>query len=162
MSYINSSSTTNAFTYSSRSSTSRWILLLSVLLLGILPLGIALFDAPIVFAFGSWTNGQAADVVLGQPDFISNSSNTTTASSLSGPRQVSVDPTTGKVFASDSFHNRILRFSTANAVINGSASEAVLGQADFLSGSANRGSSVMTNTLSFPVGIFVDSPYASG
>lgn len=157
MSYINSSSTTKAFTYSSRSSTSRWILLLSVMLLGVLPLGIALFDAPIVSAFGSWTNGQAAAVVLGQPGFISNSNSIITATSLSGPRQVAVDPTTGKVFVSDSLNNRILRFSTANAAINGSASDAVLGQADFVSGSVNRGSSVLTNSLSFPVGIFVDS-----
>ena len=46
-----------------------------------------------------WTNNQAADVVLGQSDFISS-------------RCVAVDPTTGKVFVSETLNHRILRFSS--------------------------------------------------
>ncbi|ETR71492.1 MAG: NHL repeat protein [Candidatus Magnetoglobus multicellularis str. Araruama] len=103
-----------------------------------------------------WTNNQAADVVLGQSDFISNSSGTSD-SLFSSPKMAAVDPVTGKVFICDHDNNRVLRFSSTNASINGSSAEAVLGQADFISGLDNRGGSVAANTLNGPFHIFVDS-----
>ncbi|KPA14291.1 hypothetical protein MHK_005502, partial [Candidatus Magnetomorum sp. HK-1] len=103
-----------------------------------------------------WANNQAADVVLGQSDFISNTSGTTN-NSFNRPVCVSVDPTTGKVFVGDFINNRVLRFSSSAAAINGSAAEAVFGQADFVSSLANRGGSTASNTFSSPVSTFVDS-----
>ncbi|KPA09952.1 F-box associated region domain protein [Candidatus Magnetomorum sp. HK-1] len=103
-----------------------------------------------------WANNQAADVVLGQSDFSSNYSGTTN-SSFHNPTDIAVDPTTGKVFISERTNNRILRFSSISATVNGSSAEAVLGQADFTSNLANRGGSVAANTLKSVDGVWVDS-----
>jgi Predicted phosphatase len=103
-----------------------------------------------------WANNQAADVVLGQSDFSSNYSGTTSSSFLN-PSDIAVDPTTGKVFISERMNHRILRFSSISTTVNGSSAEAVLGQADFTSNSANRGGSVAANTLNFVDNIWVDS-----
>ncbi|KPA18527.1 hypothetical protein MHK_001255, partial [Candidatus Magnetomorum sp. HK-1] len=103
-----------------------------------------------------WANNQAADVVLGQSDFTSDISGTTN-NLFDNPVCVSVDSTTGKVFIGDLLNNRVLRFSSTSAAINGSAAEAVFGQADFVSGLANRGGSTAANTIFSPVRTFVDS-----
>jgi alpha-tubulin suppressor-like RCC1 family protein/sugar lactone lactonase YvrE len=103
-----------------------------------------------------WANQQAANLVLGQTDFISNNSGATAYSFLN-PIALAVDQTTGKVFISDRENNRILRFSSTSAAISGSSAEAVLGQPDFTSVQINRGMSVGANTLSNPNGLFVDS-----
>ena len=103
-----------------------------------------------------WANNQAADVVLGQSDFISNASGAT-SSSFFNPSAIAVDQRTGKVFVSDRNNNRILRFSSIAATIDGSSAEAVFGQADFTSNLANRGGSVAANTLDWVDGIWVDS-----
>ena len=104
------------------------------------------------------TDGQAADGVLGQPDFDASTTNNggISASRLNKPTSIAVGPT-GKVFVSDTGNHRILRWSSANAITDGSAAEAVLGQADFTSGNANRGSTVAANTLYEPTGIYVTS-----
>jgi alpha-tubulin suppressor-like RCC1 family protein/uncharacterized protein YpmS len=103
-----------------------------------------------------WANFQAADVVLGQSDFISNTAGTSD-SMFKTPCSVAVDPTTGKVFVSEWLNHRILRFSSTASTINGSSAEAVFGQANFTSGDSNRGGSVAANTLSGPSKIFIDS-----
>ncbi|ETR67060.1 MAG: hypothetical protein OMM_12006, partial [Candidatus Magnetoglobus multicellularis str. Araruama] len=103
-----------------------------------------------------WANHQAAKSVLGQSDFASISSGTT-AILMNDPSNVAVDPTTGKIFVCDGLNHRILRFSGADALLNGAAAEAVLGQTDFFSGTANRGSSAAANTLHTPGTVFVDT-----
>jgi sugar lactone lactonase YvrE len=103
-----------------------------------------------------WVNNQAADIVLGQPDFTSIDSGTTN-STFANPPGVAVDPTTGKVFVSDRNNHRVLRFSSVAAAVNGSSAEAVFGQADFTSGQANRGGNVAANTINHPDSLYVDS-----
>jgi sugar lactone lactonase YvrE/subtilisin-like proprotein convertase family protein len=103
-----------------------------------------------------WGNFQAAESILGQSDFSSNLSGTTT-SNFSFPNHIAVDPTTGNVFVSEDQNHRILRFSSTASLINGSSAEAVFGQADFVSGSSNRSGSPDANTLANPSGIFVDA-----
>ncbi|KPA12469.1 NHL repeat protein, partial [Candidatus Magnetomorum sp. HK-1] len=103
-----------------------------------------------------WANFQAAESVLGQTDFSSNATGTTD-SLMDHPAHVAVDPISGKVFVSDLSNHRILRFSAADSLINGSSAEAVFGQANFVSGLANRGGGVAANTLYEPTGIYVDS-----
>jgi hypothetical protein len=103
-----------------------------------------------------WTNNQAANVVIGQSDFNTNSSGTS-STKLTHGTAASVDLATGKLFISDRLNHRILRFSSTDAAINGAAAEAVLGQADFNSGAANRGGSVAANTLNGPNDLVVDS-----
>ena len=104
------------------------------------------------------TDGQAADGVLGQSDFDSRTANDGGVSdaTFNGPSSIATGPT-GKVFVADTRNNRVLRWSSANAIVDGSSAEAVLGQADFTSTSANRGSTVAANTLYEPVGLYVTS-----
>jgi DNA-binding beta-propeller fold protein YncE/fibronectin type 3 domain-containing protein len=78
-------------------------------------------------AVAQFTNGQNANVVLGQPNFTTSTIGIN-QSGMQHSASVAVDPTTGKVFVSDTYNNRVLRFSNAAAVISGSAAEAVLGQ----------------------------------
>ena len=108
-------------------------------------------DAPL-------TDGQAADGVLGQSNFGSSSADNggVSASTMDGPSYMAVGPT-GKLFASDTDNNRVLRWSSVAAASNGGAAEAVLGQASFSASSANRGGSVAANTMYEPHGLYVSS-----
>src|SRR5262249_2991875 len=60
-----------------------------------------------------FTNGQAADLVLGQPDFASNQINqggaTPNARTLNAPKSVVVD-SAGRLYVADSLNVRILRY----------------------------------------------------
>ncbi len=77
-------------------------------------------------------NGQAADVVLGQPDFLQHLTNggqgTATASTMAFPS--AVHAAKGMVFVADSGNNRVLVYSTLPAVGAALAATRVLGQAD--------------------------------
>ncbi len=107
-------------------------------------------------AFGV-VNGENADSVLGQADFVSGSSGTGN-NRFASPRSVVVDAATGKVFVADSSHHRVLRFSSADALTNGAAAEAVLGQTNFTNISANRGLFFPTAaTLNAPRGLAMES-----
>jgi len=96
-------------------------------------------------------NGQNAAVVLGQPDFTSNTA-ATTSSGFKAPRGILIDPATGKVFVAEQDNNRVLRFSSSASLTNGSSAEAVLGQLDFSSSSAATSSSGMNQ----PIGLAMD------
>jgi sugar lactone lactonase YvrE len=79
-------------------------------------------------------NSAAANLVLGKADFVSRlNSSPPTASSLSLPGGVVVDPMTRKVFVTDRGNDRVLRYGSADALANGAPAEAVLGQPDFTS-----------------------------
>lgn len=78
-----------------------------------------------------WGLPGSADLVLGQPDFVSTGSNSA-ATHVADPQGVCVDPATGKVFVADHFNHRVLRYASADSLANGAAAEIVLGQAGFL------------------------------
>jgi DNA-binding beta-propeller fold protein YncE len=82
-----------------------------------------------------FSNGKAAASQLGQASLTStagdNRGGVASATSLSEPTSVAVDPTTGKVFVADFGNNRVLRYSSTAALTNGAAAEAVLGQPNF-------------------------------
>ncbi len=100
----------------------------------------------------------SADLVLGQPDFVSNDNPlAATNQTLDFPSSVAIDPTTGKVFVADAGAHRILRYATAAALANGAAAEAVFGQVDFAGQSSNQGGGVTANTLRSPRGIIADA-----
>jgi sugar lactone lactonase YvrE len=103
-------------------------------------------------AVAQFINGQNANVVLGQPNFTSNIA-ATTQSGMSGPSGVEVDSATGKVFVADWSNNRVLRFSSVTAAANGSAAEAVLGQPNFTSSTAD----TTQNGMSRPNCIAIDA-----
>lgn len=124
----------------------------------ILPSFLALTVA-IVFAnpvrADQFLNGQAADVVLGQPDFVTNGPNGR-PERHQFPSSVFRDPTTGKVFVGDRGHYRVLRYSSAAAARSGSDPEAVFGQTNFNSFASNQGGGISRSGLTFFYQIFVD------
>ncbi len=89
-----------------------------------------LLSSPL-FSQSPLINNMPASGVLGQSNFTSNLSGTT-SSTLNSPAGVAVDPATGKLFVVDRYNNRVLRWSSTAKMINGSPAEAVLGQPDFV------------------------------
>jgi len=100
----------------------------------------------------AWMNGQAATLVLGQPDFTTKTTGTT-QTTLAIPFDVTVDPATGKVFVADVANNRVLRFANVTSLSSGNAAEAVLGQAIFTTSISAAG----TTGMSSPLGLAIDS-----
>ncbi|MDP2365144.1 MAG: T9SS type A sorting domain-containing protein [Ignavibacteria bacterium] len=98
-----------------------------------------------------------ANGVLGTTDFVTNTNyaapSTTT---LAEPFCVAIDPTTGKLFVADRDNRRILRWSSANKMINGSAAEVVFGQPDFVTRTANTGG-ISAATMNNPNSVYVDA-----
>ena len=74
-------------------------------------------------------NGMNASCVLGQPDFISNSS-TTPQSALGPVLGFGLDMTDHRLFVPDTFNNRVMIFDVTT-LSNGQAAVHVLGQPDF-------------------------------
>jgi sugar lactone lactonase YvrE len=109
-----------------------------------------------LFAQAPLSTNMAASGVLGTTDFVTNtgyaSPSTTT---LAEPAGVAIDPTTGKLFVADRDNRRVLRFSSAAKMINGSAAEAVLGQPDFVTRTRNTGG-LSASTTNDPNAVCVD------
>jgi|GEM_PF-1582465 len=104
------------------------------------------------------TNGQPADVVIGQPDFASRAP-ATTASGLGAPYYVN---STGlQIFVSEDQNNRVTvwnQFPTTN----GAAAHTVLGQPDFVSknrGDPASGTTPSARSLYQPNGVLLAPPY---
>jgi hypothetical protein len=103
-------------------------------------------------------NNQPADIVVGQPDFTTNTPlNPPTAKSLSGPQGVWLQG--GKLYVADTHNNRVLIWNsipTANYV----AADTVLGQPGFNIGINNNIAEVtpnpQPNTLLNPISVTTD------
>jgi len=108
--------------------------------------------------YADFETGQSADLVLGKPDFTTDPPPAFPLRyNLGAAGAIAEDPTTGKIFVADSGNSRVLRFASASALQNGANAEAVIGQADYISGTANQGNASPTaQTLSTPYGIYVD------
>lgn len=90
------------------------------------------------------TNGAAADIVLGQENFTTNSAGTT-ANKFSTPVYAYSD--TQRLYIADNGNNRLLIYNaipTSNNVV----ADLVIGQSNLTTGSANQGGSPAANTLS--------------
>jgi hypothetical protein len=100
------------------------------------------------------SNGAAADVVVGQADFMSNDNpEPPTAQSLTQPGAVASDGT--RLFVEDSRNNRILVYNTF-PTSNNAAADLVIGEPDLMHSDANGGSSTPTaQGLSFPFGMSI-------
>lgn len=103
-----------------------------------------------IWATAIGSNGQPADMVLGQIWFYSNSSGASSAA-LSQPQDVAVDPS-GKVFVVDSNNNRVMLWSSLPTV-SGQAASYVLGQADFTASAR----STSSTRLALPSAVAVTS-----
>jgi hypothetical protein len=98
------------------------------------------------------TNGQAADVILGQstPSGVAANAGGVTASSLSSPNSVAGDGT--RLAVVDRFNNRVLLFSTVPTT-TGAPASLVLGQPDLISSRGNNGGPVSASTFGDPMGV---------
>lgn len=112
--------------------------------------------APLAMALET---GQDASLVLGQSVFTTQLSEIS-QTGMSSPISVAIDPTTDKVFVCDHASNRILRFSSLEALANGNPAEAKLGQATWTEGNENGGAgsgNPQANTFDHPWQIAVDA-----
>src|SRR5436190_11248773 len=100
------------------------ILLVSILL--------GLFSPSRVFAY---TTNMSASVVVGQSDFTTNNTGTT-SSTLNGPRGVAI--CNGKLIVVDINNNRVLIWNSI-PTSNNQAADVVVGQPNFTSSTANNG-----------------------
>jgi sugar lactone lactonase YvrE len=78
----------------------------------------------------------------------------TTATSLSSPSGVAMDPATGKLFVSDRLNHRVMRYSSTAAYQNGAAAEAVFGQTSTSAATSPGGAT--SQTILAPRGLAVD------
>jgi len=84
------------------------------------------------------TDGEAADIVLGQEDFDSNTTlEPPTAASLNFPTALWSDGSILVVL--DAGNNRVLVWDSLNTLISGDDADAVIGQKDFISNEPNMG-----------------------
>ena len=98
-------------------------------------------------------NNAAANLVLGQAGFTTNTQGTT-SSTLRLPSGVVVDPTTRKVFVADYGNHRVLRYGSADALASGAPAEAVFGQANFTD--ALTLFPPTSQSMNSPRGLFID------
>ena len=97
-----------------------------------------------------------ADIVIGQPNMTSATANNggRSAKSLYSPQCIYSDGQ--KLYICDSGNSRVLVFNSIPETDFASA-DLVIGQSDFISGSANQGGGVTANTLYFPGSVKINN-----
>ena len=83
----------------------------------------------LVFDTATITNGMSASIVLGQSTF-AGSGASTSATGLSDPWGMAIDPSAGRLFVADRQNHRVLGYPTAS-LATGMAATLVLGASDF-------------------------------
>ncbi|MBI4924314.1 MAG: hypothetical protein HY843_00190 [Bdellovibrio sp.] len=103
------------------------------------------------------TNGQAADIVLGQPNMTSNLGNNGGVSASSLIEPYSVFSTGSQLFVADTSNNRVLIWNTMPTT-SGQAADLVLGQSDMSTNNINGGypvGSIKGSSFKSPTDVFV-------
>jgi sugar lactone lactonase YvrE len=95
----------------------------------------------------AYNNGEAAEAVLGQNNFISNTSSST-QSGFTNPNGLYVGPS-GTLWMTSFVNNRVLRFDNASTIPTGSNADGVLGQTNF----TNNGSATAANRMDGPLSV---------
>jgi len=115
-------------------------------------LSLLLAVAAPVLAATDFQTFQAADVVLGQPNFTTTTATSGQPNRFNSSYSAAMDPTTGKVFVADTNNNRVLRYDSVAAMTSGASAEAVLGQPDLVS----KGSATTQKEMDSPFGLAID------
>ena len=101
------------------------------------------------------SNGAAADVVLGQADFVSNAT-ALTAAGLADPKGVFVDGL-ARLFVVDEGNNRIKIYNNASTVSLLADADYVLGQPDFVTGGWPPVDPPTASSLNYPEFLWIDN-----
>lgn len=105
-------------------------------------------------ARASFTNGQAADLVIGQPTFnVNTANNNPGGTSLNSPYGVWVSTRQGQTFVADYNNHRVLIYNTTSPV-NGRTADFVLGQPDMFRNTPNLGG-VSAWAFNGPISVYV-------
>lgn len=110
-------------------------------------------------SIAAFTTHAGADIVIGQPDFLSNVCNNggVTAASLCNPTGVAVD-NAGNLFVADSSNNRVLYYIKpfARGIDAGITADDVFGQYSSFTTNFCNNSGISRDTLCFPVRLVLD------
>ncbi len=105
----------------------------------------------------TFQSGDPADLVIGQPDLYTAAPNvdtqgaaTPSATSLSSPAGIALNPYTGTLYVADSGNNRVLRYPRPVAQTGRITPDAVIGQVDF---SSSTSAAVNAFSLNTPSGV---------
>lgn len=99
----------------------------------------------------AFQNGEAAEAVLGQPNFTSNAPGLS-ASNLNNPVGIFLGPT-GSLWVCDYLNHRVLRFDNASFKNTGDPADGVLGQTNFTSNVA----AATANNMNRPIACFEEN-----
>lgn len=110
----------------------------------------------------TFTTGESADLVLGQPDFVSNAPNNggVSASSFYLPQGLYTDAA-DNLWATDAFNNRVLKFNNPATDATPTVADLVIGQPDFTHNAQNLGNGehgtdvALPDALQFPGRVIV-------
>jgi len=101
----------------------------------------------------AYSSGAAAEAVIGQTTFTTNTSASASSSTVKGPKGITLD-SAGNLWVADTTYNRVLCFPSAVTVTSGTATASlVLGQPNFTTTTAL----VNQYTMSGPTSVAVDS-----
>lgn len=100
------------------------------------------------------STGAAADLVFGQPNFTSGTSNYggVSASSFSLPQGLWVDEG-GNLWVTDAFNSRVLKFNVPLSDATPTTADLVIGQPDFVSNAQNLGNGEQGTNVALPDGL---------
>ena len=103
------------------------------------------------------SNNASANVVIGQANMTTGTANqggAVGANTLNGPGGLDYDSSTGKLFVTDSFNNRVLIYN-AIPTANNAAANVVVGQADMTGSAFNQGGAISANGFDAPYDVAV-------
>ncbi len=115
----------------------------------------------LIFANGTSAtmNNPTPSSVLGQGNLNSGTANASFEGALNTPTSIAVDNTTGKIFVAETGNNRVVRYSSVQALLTGGTPEAVLGQSvSSGAGTANQGMGAFNNGAYTPSASSMSSP----
>lgn len=117
-------------------------------------------------AVATFSNGEPADLVFGQPDFVSNAPNNggVGPSTFFLPQGLAVDEN-GNLWVTDAFNSRVLKFNDPMTDATPTAADLVIGQPDFVSNDQNLGQGgagpdvALPDSILFPGRVLVRGPH---